>query len=84
VGYFVLWVPTIGAAPLHHPVFSYPVWEYRPMRNLRCVFIVVSWFDYTLVGTIGEQDAFNIDLSINDNLYQVTGFDVGPDCTTNW
>ncbi|MNE18132.1 hypothetical protein D3C80_1111470 [compost metagenome] len=47
------------------------------MRNLRCVFIVVSWFDYTLVGTIGEQDAFNIDLSINDNLYQVTGFDVG-------
>ncbi|MNL69437.1 hypothetical protein D3C87_1942970 [compost metagenome] len=25
-------------------------------------------FDYTLVGTIGEQDAFNIDLSINDNL----------------
>ncbi|MNN50902.1 hypothetical protein D3C81_1655120 [compost metagenome] len=34
-------------------------------------------FDYTLVGTIGEQDAFNIDLSINDNLYQVTGFDVG-------
>ncbi|WP_095151316.1 DUF5801 repeats-in-toxin domain-containing protein [Pseudomonas sp. Irchel s3b5] len=36
-------------------------------------------FDYTLVGTIGEQDAFNIDLSINDNLYQVTGFDVGPD-----
>ncbi|MNF66895.1 hypothetical protein D3C84_486960 [compost metagenome] len=54
---------------MHHPVFSYPVWEYRPMRNLRCVFIVVSWFDYTLVGTIGEQDAFNIDLSINDNLY---------------
>ncbi|MNF61787.1 hypothetical protein D3C84_434480 [compost metagenome] len=34
-------------------------------------------FDYTLVGTIGEQDAFNIDLSITDNLYQVTGFDVG-------
>ncbi|WP_223543571.1 DUF5801 repeats-in-toxin domain-containing protein [Pseudomonas sp. GL-B-12] len=34
-------------------------------------------FDFTLVGTAGEQDAFNIDLSVNENLYQVTGFDVG-------
>ncbi|MNQ86397.1 hypothetical protein D3C85_1015900 [compost metagenome] len=34
-------------------------------------------FDFTLVGTIGEQDAFNIDLSVNENLYQVTGFDAG-------
>ncbi|MDF9774668.1 DUF5801 repeats-in-toxin domain-containing protein [Pseudomonas baetica] len=34
-------------------------------------------FDFTLVGTGGEQDAFNIDLSINENLYKVTGFDVG-------
>jgi len=29
------------------------------------------------VGTIGKQDAFNIDLSVNENLYQVSGFDVG-------
>jgi DNA-binding phage protein len=35
-------------------------------------------FDFTLVGTAGEQDAFNIDLSVNENLYQVSGFDVGP------
>ncbi|KPU57278.1 hypothetical protein AN403_2457 [Pseudomonas fluorescens] len=34
-------------------------------------------FDFTLVGTAGEQDAFNIDLSVNENLYQVNGFDVG-------
>ncbi|WP_223510915.1 DUF5801 repeats-in-toxin domain-containing protein [Pseudomonas sp. BF-R-05] len=34
-------------------------------------------FDFTLVGTSGEQDAFNIDLSVNENLYQVTGFDAG-------
>ncbi|QHF42171.1 hypothetical protein PspS34_15480 [Pseudomonas sp. S34] len=34
-------------------------------------------FDFTLVGTGGEQDAFNIDLSVNENLYQVTGFDAG-------
>ncbi|CAG8871254.1 DUF5801 repeats-in-toxin domain-containing protein [Pseudomonas fluorescens] len=36
-------------------------------------------FDFTLAGTIGEQDAFNIDLSVNEILYQVTGFDVGAD-----
>ncbi|MCY1266818.1 T1SS-143 repeat domain protein [compost metagenome] len=36
-------------------------------------------FDYRLAGTIGEQDAFNIDLSAAENLYQVNGFDVGPD-----
>jgi hypothetical protein len=36
-------------------------------------------FDFTLVGTGGEQDAFNIDLSVNENLYQVSGFDAGPD-----
>ncbi|WP_223532290.1 DUF5801 repeats-in-toxin domain-containing protein [Pseudomonas sp. BF-R-30] len=35
-------------------------------------------FDFTLVGTIGEQDAFNIDLSVSENLYQVSGFDAGP------
>ncbi|MBV7494107.1 hypothetical protein KW837_07490 [Pseudomonas sp. PDM24] len=34
-------------------------------------------FDYTLVGTGGEQDAFNVDLSFTENLYQVTGFDAG-------
>ncbi|MOA08059.1 hypothetical protein D3C78_1277950 [compost metagenome] len=31
-----------------------------------------------MAGTIGERDAFNIDLSVNENLYQVTGFDTGP------
>jgi hypothetical protein len=36
-------------------------------------------FDYRLAGTIGEQDAFNIDLSAAENLYRVNGFDVGPD-----
>ncbi|EJM88717.1 hypothetical protein PMI34_03262, partial [Pseudomonas sp. GM74] len=35
-------------------------------------------FDFRLAGTIGEQDAFNIDLSVDENLYQVTGFDTGP------
>ena len=34
-------------------------------------------FDFTLVGTAGEQDAFNIDLSVNQHLYQVNGFDAG-------
>ncbi|MDT4827875.1 hypothetical protein FQZ97_612370 [compost metagenome] len=34
-------------------------------------------FDFRLVGTGGERDAFNIDLSIAENLYQVTGFDAG-------
>ncbi|UVL21929.1 DUF5801 repeats-in-toxin domain-containing protein [Pseudomonas donghuensis] len=33
-------------------------------------------FDFILVGTGGERDAFNIDLSVAENLYQVTGFDV--------
>jgi hypothetical protein len=32
-------------------------------------------FDFSLVGTGGERDAFNIDLSVDENLYQVTGFD---------
>ncbi|WLG42547.1 hypothetical protein [Pseudomonas sp. FP1740] len=32
-------------------------------------------FDYTLVGTSGERDAFNVDLSFTQNKYQVTGFD---------
>ncbi|MFJ3373693.1 DUF5801 repeats-in-toxin domain-containing protein [Pseudomonas sp. NPDC086112] len=36
-------------------------------------------FDYTLVGTGGEADAFNVDLSFTENLYQVTGFDAGAD-----
>ncbi|MNF43678.1 hypothetical protein D3C84_247670 [compost metagenome] len=35
-------------------------------------------FDFRLVGTGGERDAFNIDLSVDENLYQVTGFDTGP------
>ncbi|WP_244620694.1 beta strand repeat-containing protein [Metapseudomonas lalkuanensis] len=35
-------------------------------------------FDYRLDGTSGEQDAFNIDLSAAENLYQVNGFDVAP------
>ncbi|CAI8902656.1 Flagellar hook-length control protein FliK [Pseudomonas sp. IT-P74] len=35
-------------------------------------------FDFTLAGTIAKQDAFNVDLSVNENLYQVTGFDTGP------
>ncbi|SDW54539.1 DUF5801 repeats-in-toxin domain-containing protein, partial [Pseudomonas sp. NFACC08-1] len=33
-------------------------------------------FDYTLVGTGGERDAFNVDLTFTENQYQVTGFDV--------
>ncbi|WLG88227.1 DUF5801 repeats-in-toxin domain-containing protein [Pseudomonas cucumis] len=32
-------------------------------------------FDFSLVGTGGERDAFNVDLSVDENLYQVTGFD---------
>jgi hypothetical protein len=36
---------------------------------------LVGAFDYTLVGTGGERDAFNVDLSFDENLYQVTGFD---------
>ncbi|WP_259695925.1 DUF5801 repeats-in-toxin domain-containing protein [Pseudomonas frederiksbergensis] len=32
-------------------------------------------FDFTLIGTGGERDAFNVDLSVDENLYQVTGFD---------
>ncbi|MDH4567173.1 hypothetical protein E8E95_10820 [Pseudomonas sp. BN414] len=35
-------------------------------------------FDYRMAGTIGEQDAFNVDLSAAENLYQVNGFDAGP------
>ncbi|WP_097303985.1 T1SS-143 repeat domain-containing protein [Pseudomonas chlororaphis] len=35
-------------------------------------------FDFRLVGTAGERDAFNIDLSVAENLYQVSGFDAGP------
>jgi len=34
-------------------------------------------FDFRLVGTAGERDAFNIDLSVAENQYQVTGFDAG-------
>ncbi|MDH4873674.1 hypothetical protein E8E91_22895 [Pseudomonas sp. BN515] len=34
-------------------------------------------FDYRMAGTIGEQDAFNIELSAAENLYQVNGFDAG-------
>ncbi|MDO1508753.1 hypothetical protein, partial [Pseudomonas chlororaphis] len=34
-------------------------------------------FDFRLVGTAGERDAFNIDLSVVENQYQVTGFDAG-------
>ncbi|WP_080925353.1 DUF5801 repeats-in-toxin domain-containing protein [Pseudomonas fluorescens] len=34
-------------------------------------------FDFSLAGTIGKQDAFNVDLSVNENRYQVTGFDTG-------
>jgi len=33
-------------------------------------------FNYTLAGTGGERDAFNVDLSFTENTYQVTGFDV--------
>ncbi|WP_454845998.1 DUF5801 repeats-in-toxin domain-containing protein [Pseudomonas farris] len=36
---------------------------------------VDALFDFSLVGTGGERDAFNIDLSVDENLYQVTGFD---------
>ncbi|WP_375741385.1 DUF5801 repeats-in-toxin domain-containing protein [Pseudomonas boanensis] len=32
-------------------------------------------FDFRLAGTVGERDAFNVDLSVEENLYQVTGFD---------
>ncbi|WP_097303989.1 T1SS-143 repeat domain-containing protein [Pseudomonas chlororaphis] len=34
-------------------------------------------FDFRLVGTTGERDAFNIDLSVAENKYQVSGFDAG-------
>ncbi|WP_454247049.1 DUF5801 repeats-in-toxin domain-containing protein [Pseudomonas sp. F-14 TE3623] len=34
-------------------------------------------FDFTLVGTSGERDAFNVDLSFGEDQYQVTGFDAG-------
>ncbi|MNQ31255.1 hypothetical protein D3C85_446240 [compost metagenome] len=40
---------------------------------------VDAQFDYSLAGTDDEQDAFNIDLSGVENLYQVTGFDANPD-----
>ncbi|MFV3304594.1 DUF5801 repeats-in-toxin domain-containing protein [Pseudomonas sp. NY15181] len=33
-------------------------------------------FQYTLAGTTGARDAFNVDLSRPENTYQVTGFDV--------
>lgn len=32
-------------------------------------------FDYLLAGTGGERDAFNVDLTFTENLYQLTGFD---------
>ncbi|MCB2255808.1 hypothetical protein KTQ74_28210 [Pseudomonas chlororaphis] len=32
-------------------------------------------FDFRLIGTAGQRDAFNVDLSSTDNHYQVTGFD---------
>ncbi|GID07262.1 DUF5801 repeats-in-toxin domain-containing protein [Pseudomonas sp. 008] len=32
-------------------------------------------FDFTLAGTTGVRDAFNVDLSFTQNKYQVTGFD---------
>ncbi|WP_347929766.1 DUF5801 repeats-in-toxin domain-containing protein [Pseudomonas helvetica] len=35
-------------------------------------------FDYTLVGTTGVNDAFNVDLAATENKYQITGFDVNP------
>ncbi|WP_144171496.1 DUF5801 repeats-in-toxin domain-containing protein [Pseudomonas sp. Kh13] len=34
-------------------------------------------FDFTLVGTTGQRDAFNVDLSADEQLYQVNGFDAG-------
>ena len=34
-------------------------------------------FDFTLVGTTGQRDAFNVDLSTDELLYQVSGFDAG-------
>ncbi|PQP01663.1 hypothetical protein C5612_20165 [Pseudomonas frederiksbergensis] len=36
-------------------------------------------FDYTLAGTGGERDAFNVDLSFSEDQYQVTGFDASAD-----
>ncbi|SDY26498.1 DUF5801 repeats-in-toxin domain-containing protein, partial [Pseudomonas sp. NFIX28] len=35
-------------------------------------------FDFRLLGTGGERDAFNIDLAAAENQYQVSGFDTGP------
>ncbi|MCP1445192.1 hypothetical protein J3D54_004324 [Pseudomonas sp. GGS8] len=32
-------------------------------------------FDFTLAGTAGQRDAFNVDLSFTQNKYQITGFD---------
>ncbi|WP_371366341.1 DUF5801 repeats-in-toxin domain-containing protein [Pseudomonas sp. QL9] len=37
-----------------------------------------SLFDFTLAGTTGVRDSFNVDLSVAENKYQVTGFDAGP------
>ncbi len=34
-------------------------------------------FDFSLVGTTGQRDAFNVDLSADEQLYQVSGFDAG-------
>ena len=34
-------------------------------------------FDFTLVGTTGQRDAFNVDLSTDELLYQISGFDAG-------
>jgi len=35
-------------------------------------------FDFTMIGTVSVNDAFNIDLSADENLYQILDFDVNP------
>jgi len=35
-------------------------------------------FDYTMIGTVDVNDAFNVDLSAGENLYQILDFDVNP------
>jgi len=35
-------------------------------------------FDYSMIGTVNVNDAFNIDLAADENLYQILDFDVNP------
>ncbi|WP_435605328.1 DUF5801 repeats-in-toxin domain-containing protein [Pseudomonas knackmussii] len=45
--------------------------------NLAANEVSGSLFDYTLAGTTGVRDSFNVDLSATESKYQITGFDAG-------